>query len=130
MSLTPAAYRRWRAGVLARVPGRPAGEGEEPVAEIGLPVRRNVPRSYRRGLEVELDWSPQPSWRVGGNASFSHNRIDEWTQFYDVYDETGAWIDSVPITHTDVDPLLTPEIVLNLGAEWSRRDYRVRPPTR
>jgi iron complex outermembrane receptor protein len=64
------------------------------LSEIGLPVRRNVPRSYRRGLELELDWAPNPKWRVLGRANLSRNRIDEWTQFYDVYDPSGAWIDS------------------------------------
>ena len=60
------------------------------LSEIGLPVRRNVPRSYRRGLELELDWAPDPKWRVLGSANLSRNRIDEWTQFYDVYDPSGA----------------------------------------
>ena len=64
------------------------------LSEIGLPVRRNVPRSHRRGVELGLDWRANAQWRVLGTANLSRNRIEEWTQFYDVYDESGAWIDS------------------------------------
>jgi iron complex outermembrane receptor protein len=92
------------------------------LSEIGLPVRRNVPRSYRRGVELELDWRASERLRVGGTASFSRNRIDEWTQFYDVYDEAGDWIDSVPLVHRAVPPLLTPEVILNGSVEWTPRD--------
>jgi len=91
------------------------------LSEIGLPVRRNVPRSYRRGLELELDWAPDPKWRVLGSANFSRNRIDEWTQFYDVYAPSGSWIDSVAIVHRDVAPLLTPEVLLNGLVDWTPR---------
>lgn len=95
------------------------------LSPIGLPLRENVEDSYRRGLELDLRWRATPAWSILHNSTFSRNKIESWTQFYDVYDAQGAWIDSVPITHTDVDPLLTPEVVLNLGAEWSRRDYAV-----
>lgn len=90
------------------------------LSEIGLPLRRNVDRSYRRGLEVDLRWVVAPGWILTNSTSFSHNRIGEWTQYYDVYDSSGEWIDSRAITHPDVPPLLTPELVLNQGVEWSR----------
>jgi len=89
------------------------------LSEIGLPVRRNVPRSYRRGLELELDWRPNRTWRILGTANLSRNRIDEWTQYYDVYDDGGAWIESVAVVHHDVPPLLTPEVLLNGTVDWT-----------
>jgi iron complex outermembrane receptor protein len=89
------------------------------LSAIGLPVRRNVPRSYRRGLELEADWRPGPEWRILGTANFSRNRIDEWTQFYDVYDESGAWVDTAAVVHRDVPPLLTPEVLLNATVDWT-----------
>jgi iron complex outermembrane receptor protein len=89
------------------------------LSEIGLPVRRNVPRSYRRGVELELDWRPSTQWRLLGTANLSRNRIDEWTQFYDVYDEAGEWIDGAAVVHRDVPPLLTPEVLLNASVEWT-----------
>jgi iron complex outermembrane receptor protein len=88
------------------------------LSEIGLPVRRNAGRSHRRGVELDLAWTPSPRWRLAGNASLSRNRIESWTQYYDVYDEAGDWIDSVAEVHHDVPPLLTPEVILNGSVEW------------
>ena len=95
------------------------------LSEIGLPLRTNVDDSYRRGLELDLKWRFSPSWSLLHTANLSRNRISEWTQFYDVYDGDGSWIGSEPITYKDVPPLLSPEIILNLGVEWSRKQTQV-----
>jgi iron complex outermembrane receptor protein len=88
------------------------------LSEIGLPVRRNAGRSHRRGLELQLDWPLSPQWRLAAAAAFSHNRIEEWTQVYDVYDAEGAWVESRSVVHADVPPLLTPTVLLNGSVEW------------
>lgn len=95
------------------------------LSEIGLPLRRNVDESYRRGLELDLQWKIATSWSLFHSANLSSNRIKEWTQFYDVYDDSGAWIGSEPITYRNVRPLLSPETILNLGAEWTPAIYSV-----
>jgi iron complex outermembrane receptor protein len=95
------------------------------LSEIGLPLRQNVDDSYRRGLEVDLKWMVTQNWSLIHSANLSRNRISEWTQFYDVYDEQGAWIGSEPITYRDVPPLLTPDVVINLGGEWAWRNTSV-----
>jgi iron complex outermembrane receptor protein len=88
------------------------------LSEIGLPVRRNAGRSHRRGVELDLAYTASPKWRFGANAAFSHNRIESWTQFYDVYDADGVWMDGTTIVHDDVPPLLTPQAILNGSVEW------------
>jgi len=88
------------------------------LSEIGLPVRRNAGRSHRRGVELDLAWSASPKLRLAATAALSRNRIDAWTQFYDVYDPDFAWLESVSVTHDDVPPLLTPEAILNASVEW------------
>lgn len=90
------------------------------LSAIGLPLRRNVESSYRRGIEVDLKWMPLLDWAVVHSLNLSRNRISEWTQFYDVFDESGNWIGSEPLTFTGVPPLLTPSVILNLGVEYSR----------
>ncbi len=92
------------------------------LSEVGLPLRRNVDRSYRRGVELDLKWMPVRNWSVMHSLNLSRNRIQEWTQFYDVFDDQEAWIGSEPITYQNVQPLLTPEVLLNLGVEWSNRN--------
>ncbi len=95
-----------------------AATGE--LSDIGLPLRTNVGRSYRRGLEIDLRWAATRRWTITHSAGLSRNRIREWTQFYDVYDEAGSFLGSEPRLHRDVPPLLTPEIVLNSGIRYGR----------
>ena len=94
-----------------------ASTGE--LSEIGLLLRRNVDRSYRRGLELEATWQATPKLRLLTNANFSRNRISSWTQFYDVYDDAGSWIDSAPVRYDGVTPLLTPEVLVNQAVEYA-----------
>jgi iron complex outermembrane receptor protein len=88
------------------------------LSAIGLPVRRNAGRSHRRGVELDLAWSPSPQWRLLAAAALSRNRIEEWTQHYDVYDADGTWVESLGVVHRDVEPLLTPSALLNASLEW------------
>jgi iron complex outermembrane receptor protein len=91
------------------------------LSEIGLPVRRNAGRSHRRGLELDLGYRLSARWRLAATAAFSRNRIDEWTQAYDVYDAEGTWVESRSIAHRDVEPLLTPPVLVNGTVEWKPR---------
>ena len=91
------------------------------LSEIGLPLRRNVDRSSRRGLEVDLSWRPWEQVRIRHTASVSRNRIEEWVQFYDVYDADGTYLASESRTHEQVRPLLTPAYVGNLAVDWVPR---------
>jgi len=95
------------------------------LSEVGLPLRRNVDDSFRRGLEIDLRWMLSNHWTILHSSNLSHNRISVWTQYYDVFDSQGDWIDTQSIIHRNVAPLLTPEVVLNLGAEWSARETRI-----
>lgn len=64
----------------------------------GSPLRQNVGRSFRRGVEMDALYRGLPRLVLGGNVAISHNRIREFT------DMSG---DS-PVTYHDVAPLLTP----------------------
>ena len=95
------------------------------LSEVGLPLRRNVDRSYRRGVEIDLKWRPATNWTVLHSLNLSRNRIQKWTQFYDVFDEQGTWIGGEPIAYRNVRPLLSPELLFNLGLEWANRNTSV-----
>lgn len=94
-----------------------AATGE--LSEIGLPLRRNVDRSYRRGIEINGSWQATGSLRLQGNANLSRNRIHQWTQFYDVYDAGGNVVGSRPVTYLNVNPILTPAVILNQVVEYT-----------
>lgn len=88
-------------------------------SEVGLSIRRNADRSFRRGLEWDLAWRPRGSLAVRFTGNWSWNRIRSWTQFYDVYDETGEWAGSTSRTYENVEPVLSPPFVGNLLVEGS-----------
>ncbi|MCB9233699.1 MAG: TonB-dependent receptor [Bacteroidia bacterium] len=68
---------------------------------IGLPLRKNVAASFRRGLELELLLRPAKGWHTGANLNLSWNRIKSYTTDYD------------SLTYQNVQPLLTPPVLAN-----------------
>jgi iron complex outermembrane receptor protein len=68
---------------------------------IGLPLRKNVASSYRRGIELNLITEPFKGLIFSTQANLSDNRIKTYTTDYD------------SVTYTNVQPLLTPQIIIN-----------------
>jgi iron complex outermembrane recepter protein len=89
------------------------------LSEIGLPLRRNVDRSSRRGIEVDLTWRPVEPLEFRHTATYSLNRIDTWTQFYDVYDASGNWTGSASRDHHDVPPYVTPAVLATISGDYT-----------
>ncbi|MEP6781875.1 MAG: TonB-dependent receptor, partial [Gemmatimonadaceae bacterium] len=73
----------------------------------GSALRRNVAQSYRRGVELDGDWYVNKRLTVGGNATFSMNRIRSYT------DSSG----DTPMTFANVQPLLTPRVLSSQRAQ-------------
>lgn len=71
---------------------------------IGLPLRKNVTASFRRGIELNLIAEPIPNLLLTTQANLSTNRIKTYTTDYD------------SITYSNVQPLLTPQIIINQTA--------------
>ena len=92
-----------------------AATGE--LSPIGLPLRQNVDKSNRRGIELEASWQALEGLRLSASANASRNRISTWTQFYDVYDANGDYAGSTSRTFHDVAPVATPPFLATLGAE-------------
>ena len=88
-------------------------------SEVGLAIRRNADRSFRRGLEWDLSWRPVPQLTARLTGSWSWNRIRSWTQFYDVYDASGEWAGTTSRTFENVEPVASPPFVANLSVEES-----------
>ena len=73
------------------------------INEIGYVLRKNVPRSLRRGLEADVTWRAARRLTVLATASLTDARIREYRD-----DATGE-------THHDVRALLTPLFVSGHG---------------
>ena len=69
---------------------------------LGYDVRRNVGRSYRRGVEVEASWQPLPALALGGTAALSRNRVRTLG-------------DGTP---TDVPTVLSPSLIAGQQLTW------------
>jgi iron complex outermembrane receptor protein len=79
---------------------------------IGSPLNRNVPSSYRRGIEADVTYRGIARWLITANATESMNRIREYT-------DSSA---DVPITYHNVEPLLTPRFT-----GFGRAQYALTP---
>lgn len=94
-----------------------ASTGE--LSDIGLLLRRNVDRSYRRGIELDLDWRATPALRLKTTANLSRNRIHEWTQFFDLYDDAFNYLGSRAQLYRNVQPLLTPNVLVSQSVDYA-----------
>lgn len=57
------------------------------VDNVGNPIRENVEKSHRAGIETEGIWKPTQYLTIGGNLTVSKNKTDEFTQYVQVWDE-------------------------------------------
>lgn len=85
-----------------------AATGEQ--SEIGLTLRKNAGRSFRRGIEIDAAWQAAPAVRLKTNANFSRNRIRKWTQFIDGYG---------PVEFRNVEPVLSPSVIVNQAIDFT-----------
>ncbi|NOT75065.1 MAG: TonB-dependent receptor [Cyclobacteriaceae bacterium] len=74
---------------------------------IGLPLRKNVPSSFRNGLEISMHARLLDKITFDTQANLSHNRIDEYTS------------ESDNMTYKNVSPLLAPAAVINQSIGYS-----------
>ncbi|MEM9829868.1 MAG: TonB-dependent receptor [Bacteroidota bacterium] len=91
---------------------------ENEIAPIGefipenfVQLRKNVPNSYRRGIELDGKYVPTDKWTIAGNLTYMQSNIDEFAP-------EGA--DQV---FRDVEPLVSPEWLINVSAGYELTDW-------
>ncbi len=72
---------------------------------IGLPLRKNILASTRQGIELDIKYNLWESFKLWGNAMYMTSNINRYTTDYD------------NITYQNVTPLLTPNIITNVGVD-------------
>jgi iron complex outermembrane receptor protein len=77
------------------------------IAITGSPLRQNVARSDRVGVEVEGRWLPRAGLALSANATAMRARIAEYT------DAASA------TAYRDVPPLLSPSVLAHAQAAWA-----------
>jgi iron complex outermembrane receptor protein len=59
------------------------------INDVGSYTRTNVPNSYRAGLEIEESWKINSQFISIGNITLSKNKISNFTEYFDDYDNGG-----------------------------------------
>lgn len=74
------------------------------INDVGTYTRTNVDRSYRAGIELTAAATPTPWLQLTGNATFAQNKILDFEEYIDDYDEGGQIVNSYPSTNIAFAP--------------------------
>lgn len=90
------------------------------VNDVGAFIRQNVPDSYRLGLEVESAWKVTRWFEWSANVTVSRNKIEEYTEFLDAFDENFNFLGQREQRFKDTDISFSPRLIANniLAVEW------------
>lgn len=83
------------------------------INDVGEIVRENVPESYRVGLELQGGVSLTHNLSVSGNATFSRNKIVEYTQYTAKYDASFDFAGQQETIYEDTDIAFSPSVITN-----------------
>ena len=83
------------------------------LTDVGYAIKENVPRSWRRGVEVAVAWEPLEWLQMGGNITLSTNKIRNFTAYYEKYDNMNDWnyLGQHTIDFENTDILMSPSLV-------------------
>lgn len=77
------------------------------INDVGAYTRTNIPRSYRLGVELSADKRFAHIWTISANAAFSRNKIRDFTEYIDDYDDGGQ----KAVAHGQTDISFSPAAV-------------------
>jgi len=59
------------------------------INDVGAYTRTNIPKSYRTGVELQARWKPSKWVNVSGNFTLSENKVIDFVEYYDDFDNGG-----------------------------------------
>lgn len=78
------------------------------INDVGAYTRTNVDASYRSGIELEIGYQLHKKLTINFNTTLSQNKIPEFTEYIDDYDNGGQ----VAIVHHNVDLGFSPNTIV------------------
>ncbi|MEY2924903.1 MAG: hypothetical protein RLZZ337_1451 [Bacteroidota bacterium] len=78
------------------------------VNDVGEAIRTNVESSYRRGIELDFQFPLTDKLQAGGNATFSQNKISEFTET--VFEWDGNY-DAITQKYSNTDIAFSPNTI-------------------
>jgi iron complex outermembrane receptor protein len=92
------------------------------INDVGAFTRTNVPASFRRGLELQGGWKPVAWMSVDANATFSQNKIDNFTEYIFNYDDASQ----LAVSHGTTDIAFSPSIIAGGGLAFTPFTHSAR----
>lgn len=97
------------------------------INDVGEYFRQNVADSYRLGLELDLTYKLNEQFSILANAALSRNKIKNFTEFIDDYDNGGQLENNYTNTTISFSPssILSGELIYNptksLALSWQSK---------
>jgi iron complex outermembrane receptor protein len=88
------------------------------INDVGAYTRTNVPKSYRAGIELQFKYALNKKYNTSYNITFSQNKIKEFTEYVDDYDQ----FTQVAIQHKNTNIALSPSLTTNRTFNWKPND--------
>lgn len=79
------------------------------INDVGAYTRTNVPNSYRTGIEAQAAYVPSHWLKIFANATYSQNKILNFTEYIDNYDN--AWGIQDVVNHGTTDIAFSPDFI-------------------
>ena len=77
--------------------------------DSGYAVKENMPRAWRRGVELSAAWHPLRWLRLDGNATLSMNQIDDYISYVQV--DGSKPVRTVAVPYGDTQMLMSPSLI-------------------
>ena len=83
------------------------------LSDVGYAIKENVPRSWRRGIELAANWNAMNWLQLSGNITLSTNKIRSYTAYYEMYDNMNEWnyLGQHKVDFENTDILMSPSVV-------------------
>ena len=89
------------------------------INDIGAYTRTNIPTSYRTGIELQGKYKPLDWLQVSANFSLSANKINQFTEYIDDYDNGGQVVNH----YTKTDISFSPNVVAGGSIDFTPAKY-------
>lgn len=90
-------------------------------SDIGENLTTNIDKSYRMGAELTVDWSPLSWFTVAGNAAFSKNRIEDFTEWVEDWEAKSGYRQ---IHYSKSTLSFSPSVILNGFANFHHKGFQ------
>jgi iron complex outermembrane receptor protein len=82
------------------------------INDVGAGIRQNIAESYRLGIELQAEVQLTNEIKWQGNATFSENKIKNYSEFLTVYDDAFNDLGLSEIKYDETDIAFSPSVII------------------